>query len=252
MGATQEEVISIIDECIKKFGSESTTECKDRYYAETPKHIVFLDDYWIDKYEITNAMFAAFLNDIGWLPYQSEPYYVWADRMPKIFISYPEDSWVVDEGYENYPIHDVHWQGAHDYCEWAGRRLPTEAEWEKAARGVDGRQYPWGNEEPSSELAHFDWRYVAVDQLPNGVSPYGVFNMVGNVQEWVADWYSSSYYSNSPDLNPSGPRIGTYRVVRGGVDLELQIMRTTFRDYGYIDNTVRSRYGFRCATSSNQ
>ena len=258
MGAPLEQVISLIEECIEEGGVDSTETCENRYISETPQHTVHLDEYWIDKYEVTNAMFAAFLNDIGWRPYQSEPYYVWADRMPKTFIHFTEDSWIADEGYENDPIWQVHWQGANDYCEWAGRRLPTEAEWEKAARGDDGRQYPWGDEEPTCDLVktincesqHF--YHVAVDQLPEGASPYGVFNMLGNAGEWVSDWYDSSYYSYSPNENPQGSENGKYRVVRGDQDIVLFSLRIPFRNYGFVDNLVRSQSGFRCATSDGQ
>ncbi|MCD4802385.1 MAG: formylglycine-generating enzyme family protein [Anaerolineales bacterium] len=258
MGSSLDEVYSLIELCVEEGGFDSTDSCENIYNAELPQHTVYLDDYWIDKYEVTNSMFAAFLNDIGWRPYQSEPYYVWADKMPKLFIHFTGDSWQADEGYEDDPIWLVHWQGANDYCEWAGRRLPTEAEWEKAARGDDGRIYPWGEEEPTCDLVKTlncetpHYFHVAVDQLPEGASPYGVFNMLGNVGEWVFDWYDNNYYSYSPHENPQGPETGEFRVVRGDQDIVLFNPRIPYRNYFFIDNFTRSLYGFRCAMSNAQ
>jgi len=216
---------------------------------EQPVHEVFLDAYWIDKYEVTNEQFVEFLNESG---NQSDGGVNWLDANDEgAQIYHTSDIWKVTEGSENLPVVEVSWYGAEAYCEWAERRLPSEAEWEKAARGTDERTYPWG-EDINCEYAQYGSCGVQtedVSSFPNGASLYGGLNMAGNVWEWVADWYDDSYYSVSAITNPTGPSLGGLRVIRGGSwDNKEGDIRSAnrFRDYpGYTyDN-----YGFRCATS---
>ena len=169
---------------------------------EHPQHPVFLNAFYIDKYEVTNALYKQFMSATGHIA----PLF-WDDE---------------EYNHPNQPVVRVTWHDAVAYAEWAGKRLPTEAEWEKAARGTDGRIYPWGNEWDSSKcnsgVSGDGYEYTApVGSFPAGASPYGVMDMAGNVWEWCADWYDKDYYSSqSSQQNPKGPDSGTYRVLRGG------------------------------------
>ena len=168
---------------------------------ERSQHTVFLDAFYIDKYEVTNAQYKQFINATG----HEAPDY-WNDER----FNQP-----------NQPVVDVSWHDAVAYAKWAGKRLPTEAEWEKSARGTDGRKYPWGNKlgilTCNSDIDIDGYQYTApVGSFPDGASPYGVMDMAGNVWEWCADWYDSAYYSRSPQQNPKGPDSGSTRVLRGG------------------------------------
>jgi formylglycine-generating enzyme required for sulfatase activity len=186
---------------------------------ERPQHTVILDAFWIDQTEVTNAMYASFLNQMG---NQVESGATWLDHKAlQVLIQQDGEEWKPVAGYANHPVAEVTWYGARAYCEWAGRRLPTEAEWEKAARGKTGQLYPWGNEQPTCELANLDWACylrvpTEVGSYPAGISPYGALDMGGNVWEWVADWYSEEYYATSPAFNPQGPESGDSKVIRGG------------------------------------
>ena len=172
----------------------------NRKAPDSPEHVVYLDAFWMDKVEVTNAMYLKCLKDNGCtIPVSDNIYY---------------DKWI----YRDHPMVYVTWDQANAYCLWADRRLPTEAEWEKTARGTDGRMYPWGDEVPNPRLANFSdamiEESVSSFRYPLGASPYGVLNMSGNVREWVADWFDPDYYSYSPYANPKGPATGTERSLR--------------------------------------
>lgn len=203
----------------------------EAYYDEEPEHMVWLAAYWIDQTEVTNGMYAALLNKAGNKIEWGDPWYDATD--PKARLHKDDGVWVVDEGFEDHPVTLVTWYGAHAYCESVGRRLPTEAEWEKAARGIDQLSYPWGNEFDGTKLNFCDGNceYISnpnfndgfpmtapVGSYPQGASPYGVLDMAGNVWEWVFDRYDPDYYELSSYKNPEGPseEAGENRVMRGG------------------------------------
>lgn len=214
---------------------------------ERPEHVVTLDAYYIDQYEVTLALYRKFLESGK---YESPP--TWDD----------EAATTVGDR----PAIGMKWSDAAAYCQWAGKRLPTEAEWEKAARGTDGRRYPWGHMQPFVDIANYNrgvWvnegiTLVAVTSglegmsvrhglKTGGKSPYGLAHMAGNAAEWVADWYDREYYQKSPDKNPTGPAQGEKRVLRGGSWADLPAaLRVTARfsaEPDFEDRTI----GFRCA-----
>jgi formylglycine-generating enzyme required for sulfatase activity len=155
--------------------------------------------------------------------------------------------------HDDHPIVNVSWDDARAYAKWAGVSLPTEAQWEKAARGTDGREYPWGNDWDASKCvnsvgSNSPGGTKAVGSCPAGASPYGGLDMAGNVWEWCADWYGSGYYASSPGRNPAGPASGETRVLRGGSWLygNATLFRSANRNY--LIPSLRLNYlGFRCA-----
>jgi formylglycine-generating enzyme required for sulfatase activity len=240
---------------------------------EAPIHTVTLDDYYIDSYEVTNEQYAAFLNEMG---NQTERRATWLDAEDEsVSIHAVAGIWEVDAGYESHPVVEITWYGARAFCEWAGKRLPTEAEWEKAARGVESYTYPWGNTFDSS-LVNGDDEILEdpgaipcaptccdgydgtapVGSFPGGASPYGVFDLAGNVWEWVYDAYESDYYEDSPSSNPvadspSGDVAWVSRVYRGGSwnDLNADALRAAHRASD-LPNISTDNIGFRCAADS--
>jgi len=225
---------------------------------QLPLHTVYLNAYYIDKYEVTNDQMAFFLNSRGSNDCDG---YECVD-LDNYFsrISWNGSQYVVDSGYDNHPAIEVTWYGANTYCTENNKRLPTEAEWEKAARGTTVQAYPWGDSVPTCALANF-WDYygtgdfcvddtTSVGSYPLGASLYGVLDMAGNVWEWVNDWYSSSYYSDpSAGNNPPGPGTGDYRVSRGGSwGTYPNGLLVAYRGFDSPVNTG-SDYGFRCASS---
>jgi formylglycine-generating enzyme required for sulfatase activity len=217
---------------------------------ELPVHTITLDAFWMDQTEVTNAQFADFLNEMGnrfeggsgWLKIESYKKYG--------HILEVDEVWQVEEGYADHPATGVTWYGARAYCSWAKRQLPSEAQWEYAARDSDRRTYPWG-EGINCSLANYNGCVgdtVPSGSYPQGSSPFGVLDMAGNVSEWVMDWYASDYYYESTAQNPTGPGAGDYRVQRGGNwDSHEITMRAAFRDRGEPNDVLPYKVGFRCA-----
>jgi len=227
-----------------KFEMGSTSGNPD----STPIHTVVLNGYWMDSTEVTNAMYVKFLNAVG---NQTEGGTNWINpRSLLVQISEKDGTWQFQPDKGNYPIVGISWYGAETYCKWTNRRLPTEAEWEYAARGPDGRRFPWGNEDLDCDRAHYSGcgkGTIKVDGLPLGVSPFGIFNLAGNAAEWVGDRYAADYYQVSPVQNPTGPTNGYYRVIRGGYWGDSYLaLRATRRGWAGADKH-NNGVGFRCA-----
>jgi formylglycine-generating enzyme required for sulfatase activity len=214
-------------------------------------HPVYLDDFWIYKREVTNKMFADFLDEFG---NQTEGGRVWllATLVNEVHIHQSDEGWQADAGFEVHPVVYVTWYGARAYCNWVGGRLPTEAEWEKAARGTDGRTFPWG-EGINCSFANFygcsDSETVPVGSFPRGASPYGALDMAGNAWEWVADWFDWNYYQYTQYENPLGPDHGIVRVLRGGSwESAPEMLAASFR-LSREPTYPSDRFGFRCVQS---
>jgi formylglycine-generating enzyme required for sulfatase activity len=211
-------------------------------YNEQPEHRVYLDEYWMGKYPVTNRQYRAFIQ---------------AARRQA-----PE-GWKRGDfptGKEKHPVVNVSWEDAFEFCRWAAQvsgqrlRLPTEAEWEKAASGTDGRLYPWGDEGPDAGRCNFDEHDGDTTPVgkysPQGDSPYGCADMAGNVWEWVNDWYDETYYQVSPSRNPPGPPMREAKVQRGGSwYFGRDAVRATARYRSNPDERYDS-FGFRCALTA--
>ena len=228
---------------------------------EMPPHRVFLDAFYIDRFEVTNRLFAAFLNHQRRYRDDAGLEYLDLDD-PDVEISVqPGRGFVARDDAAERPAVEVTWVGANAYCQWAGLRLPSEAMWEKAARGTDQRTYPWG-EGISRELANYGkegccggddtdgYEFSSpVGAFETGISPYGVHDMAGNVWEFVMDWYDATYYERSPLRNPEGPETGLVRVLRGGsFGSDPRRLRTTDRS-GLPPTPSYRLIGFRCAAA---
>lgn len=200
---------------------------------EKPKHTVYLDAFWIDQDQVTNAMYASCVNSGGC------KYNVSDETNPRF----------KDPAFATHPVVYVFWQDAVDYCTWAGGRLPTEAEWEKAARGENGGTYPWGENPPDPGLANNkmavgDTRPVG--SYPNGASVYGVEDMGSNVREWVSDWYDPNYYSVSPRENPQGPASGEEKVLKGAAFGDPDSYTRPADRLKHVPGSPGINRGFRC------
>jgi formylglycine-generating enzyme required for sulfatase activity len=197
------------------FPMGSTEDNADALPDELPPHRVTLDSFWIDQTEVTNAHFVQFLNEHGNSGAPGVSMIILDQGYARI--SQVDDWFATTEASLDLPVLMVTWHGAAAYCEWAGGRLPTEAEWEYAARGPDGNLYPWGNTPPTCDLANYgDCNRAAahVGSRPAGASWCGAQDMAGNVWEWVADWFGP--YTGRPRENPTGPATGDVPVLRGG------------------------------------
>ncbi len=225
---------------------------------EQPVHPVYLDEFYIDRFEVNNDQYAAFLNDIN-RNADEEGHRLLDVRDADVQISYSDAGYAPLPGTEQRPVAEVSWYGARAYCTWADMQLPTEAMWEKAARGSDGRIYPWGDSIDRSRANYgkegccrgddsdgfFD--SAPVGSYQRGVSPYGAYDMGGNVWEWVVDWYGEDYYAQSPERDPHGPDAGISRVLRGGsMSSDPYRLRTTDRS-GLPPSVSYVIVGFRCA-----
>ncbi len=208
---------------------------------EQPPHNLFLDAFYIDKFEVTNGLYKACVDDV-----RCEP-----PRQTYFFAESPNRIYYGNSQYDNYPVVYVDWNMAKAYCEWRDARLPTEAEWEKAARGITGNTYPWG-QGLDCQKANYQGcvnQTSEVGVFKNGVSPYGAYDMTGNVWEWVADWYADNYYSISPGNNPSGPISGQSRVLRGGSWPRFDV--TTYHRSNFAPTYNTFDIGFRCARAAD-
>lgn len=244
----------------------------DAFSDEQPQRLVYVSAFWIDRYEVTNAQYFEFVQATG----HRTP------ANPNAAITLWDNGKPI-AGIEFHPVVNVSWDDARAFCQWAGKRLPTEAEWEKAARGTDARRYPWGNtwdigvansasywagrtiEFQGGEEWQAFWvkgegarisrergvkgevLTLPVGSFAKGASPYGLHDMAGNAAEWVQDWYEPYYYLNAPMADPKGPAGVLLKTMRGGSWLKpARSLRTTDRDYGYPDDRP-SGTGFRCA-----
>lgn len=249
-----------------------SAEGSDGFPDERPERLVYLSGYFLDRFEVTNQAYASFVRATGHRSPENERQAatLWTNNGPI-------------PGVEQHPVINVSWDDADAYCRWAGKRLPTEAEWEKAARGTDGRRYPWGEtwDFTMANSASYwakrtiqfnsaaDWDAfwvrgegarlakengiqgevltMPVDSFPQARSPYGLFGMAGNAAEWVEDWYDPNYYKHAPLTDPTGPNRGAIKAMRGGSWLKpATSLRTSDRDWGTMDSRP-SGTGFRCA-----
>jgi formylglycine-generating enzyme required for sulfatase activity len=223
---------------------------------EKPVHKVSLHSYWIDKLEVTNAMYLGCLT-------------AGACQPPQSVKSATRPSYFNNPDFNDFPVANVTWADAAAYCKWAGRRLPTEAEWEHAARGNDVRTYPWGDTKPDSTTANFNYQSgdtTRVGSYPGGASPFGALDMAGNVGEWVNDFYSGTFYNQNISSNPTGPNSRSNffaRVVRGGSYADSAIQLRVSKRSQVTGSNLNAdagtaaflgdfspRIGFRCASDN--
>jgi formylglycine-generating enzyme required for sulfatase activity len=258
MGATEEAVKPLTEFCKQ---NPNADYCQNGQYArdELPRHRVALAAFYLDRFEVTNAWFEKFVKATGHRTLAE------SERESAVWLVVQDGRWQRSQikganwrapngpgssAEPTHPVVQVSWFDAVAYCEWAGKRLPTEAEWEKAARGADGYHFPWGNEwDPTRANVSrgVNSASAPVGTYPQGASPYGVQDMAGNVWEWVADWYDEGYYGVSPAQNPPGPTTGKFRIARGGSWLEDPLFTATTRRFAPRPSYRSNVRGFRCA-----
>lgn len=240
----------IADDMVQIPAGSYTIGRDDGFVNEAPPHLVTLSAFEIDRYEVTNREFKRFVNadDCPGPLYEGAP-------DPCVYDGAVQSNTRIDYysngNYSFFPVLNVRWDQAEAYCRWKGKRLPTEAEWETAARGPEALLYPWGNDAPDCTLANYEGctpDAIRTDEI-EAASPFGVIQMAGNVAEWTADNYNDTYYEWGPTENPQGPERGASKVVRGGSwYCPANKVTATFRDQADPKlqyNTV----GFRCARS---
>ena len=223
--------------------SMGTQEGKGRH-DEYPLHKVYLDAFYIDRFEVTGKDFEEYLSRN---PKQHPTITGWWDRE-------------VRTDMKNRPVFGLSWKRCHDYCEWKGKRLATEAEWERAAAGLEGRNYPWGNSSPDKEIVNFNRccfirKGLSTEKVGSyraGATPEGIYDLAGNIAEWVYDWYDENYYKNSEYANPRGPKNGVNHTIRGGAWNSLSGYLRSSARYGYDEAKDFYGIGCRCAMSVQQ
>ena len=208
-----------------------------------PNHLVFLDAYYIDMHEVTNAEYAVCVA-------------AGKCRLPQYAGSKTREQYFGSVTFANFPVVNISWQDAADYCAFAKKRLPTEAEWERAGRGAeDNRRYPWGNGSPKSvniNTTQIPGDTERVNIYAKGLSPYGAADMLGNVSEWVSDWYDAEWYKNDERENPKGPASGTEKTIRGSsFETERSDLHITMRS-GMAPENFSNTVGFRCAADIHE
>jgi len=266
MGSTEADIDAVMQAC---------PYCQRAWFKdELPQHKVYLDAFWIDRTEVTNAMFAQFVKETG---YQTDAEKIGSGIVFQLFSRdwkmiqganwrHPRGPDTDLTGLDDHPVVQMSGNDSESYCAWAGRRLPTEAEWEKAARGTDARTYPWGNQPPAGNLLNFGDRNLngngsdntvndgylftaPVGSYPAGASPYGALDMAGNVGERVSDWYGADYYAGSPARNPTGLPAGEYHLLRGGSWSRMARYVRTAARYKYRQLNRSNGLGFRCVSA---
>ena len=245
-----------------QMGCDETNTTGSCSASQLPLHTVFLDAYRIDKYEITNGQFALFMNLRDGDFCSNEPCAAFDGPFDfeNIHIVFDNGVYTVEPGFEQVPVGYVAWHGADAFCRETGGWLPTEAEWEKAARGSeDTRAYPWGDSAPNCSIANYAHSVndngfcvgnpVPVGNYPAGASPYGAQDMAGNSREWVSDWYDGDYYETSPYANPQGPLTGMFKSARGGYwGSSASGIRVSNRSSQFPTDQGH-QFSFRCAAS---
>lgn len=258
MGSSAEDVAAALQLCAVYYD-----DCDQGWFAdESPQHTVEVGDLWMDRVEVTHAQVAAFLNEMS---NRFEGGVTWVDEQHGQIVKVG-NRYQPKEGYLDRPVAEVSWYGASAYCEWAGGRLPTEAEWEYAARGGQGWLFPWGDRVEGTRMNFCDvncaleWADGTVDDgyaetapvgsYPQGQSWSGVLDIAGNVYEWVGDWYGADYASQSPIENPLGPPTGEERVLRGGSWHLTPVSARSSNRLGMNPQVTFSTWGFRCVIAS--